>query len=98
MSRDFRAAAVALTLVASALVSGLHAQTAIKLAKNRYTPQQDVELGRKAAAEVRRPPYGRNPALAHGVRARTEIIDAARELFARNGYQSTKEGLPLAVA
>jgi Zn-dependent protease with chaperone function len=29
------------------------AQTAVKLAKNRYTPQQDVELGRKGAAEVR---------------------------------------------
>jgi Zn-dependent protease with chaperone function len=29
------------------------AQTAIKLPKNKYTPQQDVELGLKAAAEVR---------------------------------------------
>jgi len=28
-------------------------QTAIKLPKNKYTPQQDVELGLKAAAEVR---------------------------------------------
>jgi predicted Zn-dependent protease len=28
-------------------------QSAVKLAKNNYTPQQDVELGRKAAAEVR---------------------------------------------
>ena len=35
-------------------------------------------------------PYGRNPALAaHGVRARAEIVEAARELFARNGYQAT---------
>ena len=42
------------------------------------------------AVEVRRSPYGRNPALAaHGVRARAEIIEAARELFARNGYQAT---------
>ncbi len=42
------------------------------------------------AAEVRRSPYGRNPALAaHGVRARAEIIEAARELFASNGYQAT---------
>ncbi len=42
------------------------------------------------AAEVRRPPYGRNPSLAAvGVRARTEIVDAARELFARHGYQAT---------
>jgi len=53
MFKDSRAAAAALTLVASVLVSGLHAQTAIKLAKNRYTPEQDVELGRKGAAEIR---------------------------------------------
>ena len=39
---------------------------------------------------MRRPPYGRNPELAaHGVRARTEIIDAARKLFAEQGYQAT---------
>jgi Zn-dependent protease with chaperone function len=31
----------------------LEAQTAIKLPKNRYTPEQDVQLGREAAAEVR---------------------------------------------
>ena len=29
------------------------AQTVIKLPKNKYTPKQDVELGREAAAEVR---------------------------------------------
>jgi len=29
------------------------AQTAIKLPKNKFTPQQDVELGREAATEVR---------------------------------------------
>jgi AcrR family transcriptional regulator len=41
-------------------------------------------------AEIRRPPYGRNPTLAAlGVRARQEIVQAARELFARNGYQLT---------
>jgi Zn-dependent protease with chaperone function len=34
-------------------VAGLVAQTAIKLPKNKYTPQQDVQLGREAAAEVR---------------------------------------------
>ena len=39
---------------------------------------------------MRRTPYGRNPELAaHGVRARAEIIEAARDLFARNGYQAT---------
>ena len=46
--------AVALVVVIGCMVGfGLHAQTAIKLAKNRYTPQQDVELGKKGAAEVR---------------------------------------------
>ena len=40
-------------LILCASIATLSAQTAIKLPKNRYTPQQDVELGRKAAAEVR---------------------------------------------
>ena len=48
----FRAAA----LTAALFVAGatLCAQTVIKLPKNKYTPKQDVELGREAAAEVRR--------------------------------------------
>jgi Zn-dependent protease with chaperone function len=45
--------AAALTVVVGVLVTGLLAQTAIKLPKNKFTPQQDVELGREAAAEVR---------------------------------------------
>ena len=40
-------------LVVSVTVTGLLAQTVVKLPKNRYTPQQDVELGREAAAEIR---------------------------------------------
>jgi Zn-dependent protease with chaperone function len=42
---------VAAVVVASALVA---AQTPVKLPKNKYTPEQDVELGMKAAAEVRK--------------------------------------------
>ena len=44
-----------ITVVAVVAVSlaSAAAQTAIKLPKNKYTPQQDVELGREAAAEVR---------------------------------------------
>ncbi|HSL21452.1 MAG TPA: M48 family metallopeptidase [Vicinamibacterales bacterium] len=42
-------AVAALTIAASSA-----AQTRIELRKNKYTPQQDVELGRQAAAEVRR--------------------------------------------
>jgi predicted Zn-dependent protease len=44
----------AVLLVLSLSVGGVVAQTQIKLAKNKYTPQQDVELGREAAAEVRK--------------------------------------------
>ena len=34
--------------------SSASSQTVIKPPKNKYTPQQDVELGREAAAEVRK--------------------------------------------
>jgi predicted Zn-dependent protease len=49
-----RARASVLVLVASASVTGLVAQTVVKPPKNRYTPRQDVELGRKAAADIRK--------------------------------------------
>jgi Zn-dependent protease with chaperone function len=42
--------AVIFTLASGSVI----AQTAIKLPKNKYTPEQDVELGEKAAAEVRK--------------------------------------------
>ena len=51
-ARSTRAAA--LILFVSAGTAGVFAQTAIKLPKNKFTPQQDVELGREAAAEVRK--------------------------------------------
>jgi len=55
MSRDLllRRGATAFVLVTCVSAASMLAQTAVKLAKNRYTPQQDVELGRKGAAEVR---------------------------------------------
>src|SRR4029078_1789010 len=46
-----RTAVVALML--SACATDLMAQTAIKLPKNKFTPQQDVELGRESAHEGR---------------------------------------------
>ena len=49
-----RMRATALTVILSIGTTGLLAQTVVKLPKNKYTPQQDVELGREAAAEVRR--------------------------------------------
>jgi len=45
--RSVVAVLLSATLAASA---GLLAQTEIKLPKNRYTPKQDVELGRETAA------------------------------------------------
>jgi Zn-dependent protease with chaperone function len=50
-SSPVRAAILATIVAVSAGVP--FAQTVIKLPKNKYTPQQDVELGREAAAEVR---------------------------------------------
>ncbi len=47
-----RAAALAAALSVSA--TAIAGQTAIKLPKNKYTPEQDVQLGREAAAEVRK--------------------------------------------
>ena len=44
----------ALMVVLALSVAGAGAQTVVKPPKNRYTPQQDVELGREAAAEVRK--------------------------------------------
>jgi predicted Zn-dependent protease len=49
----YRTWVAALSVVVSMSVAGVFAQTAIKLPKNKFTPQQDVELGREAAAEVR---------------------------------------------
>ncbi len=43
-----------LTLVVCLSATGLFAQTIVKPPKNKYTPQQDVQLGREAAAEVRK--------------------------------------------
>ena len=47
-------APVAVVVAVSLSVAAVLAQTTFKLAKNKYTPQQDVELGRQAAAEVRK--------------------------------------------
>ena len=48
------ARAAVLATAVSVSVTGLVAQTVIKPPKNKYTPTQDVELGREAAAEVRK--------------------------------------------
>jgi Zn-dependent protease with chaperone function len=45
--------AASFVIVACFSAAGLAAQTAVKLPKNRYTPEQDVKLGLEAAAEVR---------------------------------------------
>ena len=43
----------ACTVVLCLTAAGLQAQTVVKLPKNKFTPEQDVKLGREAAAEVR---------------------------------------------
>ena len=59
-------------------------------ARRRLAPARSVRSPGPAQEPQRRPPYGRNPLLAaHGVRARAEIVEAARDLFTRNGYQAT---------
>jgi len=50
--RTIRATLLAMAVCLSA--TGLFAQTVVKPPKNKYTPQQDVQLGREAAAEVRK--------------------------------------------
>jgi Zn-dependent protease with chaperone function len=52
-TRTSHAPVAALVIAACVTGADLVAQTAIKPPKNKYTPQQDVELGREAAAEVR---------------------------------------------
>jgi Zn-dependent protease with chaperone function len=66
-------AALALVLSAS-----LAAQTAIKPPKNRYTPEDDVKLGREAAAEVRK----QYPVIENG-RIRDYLDRLGRELVAQ---------------
>ena len=51
-NRGTRATALAIVLWSS--VTSIFAQTAINLPKNKYTPEQDVTIGREAAAEVRK--------------------------------------------
>jgi Zn-dependent protease with chaperone function len=54
ITRPLPACAAALVVCLCVCATGLFAQTAVKLPKNRYTPQQDVELGREGAAEIRK--------------------------------------------
>ena len=54
MTRIARRRIAALAFGVLAAADGVCAQTVIKLPKNKYTPKQDVELGREAAAEVRK--------------------------------------------
>jgi len=51
-TRAARAATLAAIICVS--IAGAGAQTVVKLPKNKYTPQQDAEIGREAAAEVRK--------------------------------------------
>ena len=46
--------ATTLLMVVAVSVAGVLAQSVVTPPKNRYTPQQDVEIGREGAAEVRK--------------------------------------------
>ena len=52
-TKSLSARAAALIVISCLSANALIAQTAIKLPKNRYTPEQDVQIGREAAAEIR---------------------------------------------
>ena len=55
MSADTtRARAAAIVAIVSLSIASAASQTVVKPPKNKYAPQQDVEIGRKAAAQVRR--------------------------------------------
>ena len=55
MPQVCRVSRVKAVLVAAAVAGAtLTAQTVVTPPKNKYTPEQDVQLGREAAAEVRR--------------------------------------------
>ena len=51
--KSFSRRAAALLVIWCLPVSGLLAQTVVKLPKNRYTPEQDVQIGREAVAEIK---------------------------------------------
>jgi len=52
--KPLSARAAALITVSCLAAGSLIAQTPIKLPKNKYTPEQDVQIGREAAAEIRK--------------------------------------------
>src|SRR5262245_65182678 len=54
MAMNTPARAALLALLVAVPASNVLAQTAIKLPKNKFTPEQDVKLGLEAAAEVRK--------------------------------------------
>ena len=74
--RQTRAAVVVAVLVAGDM---LLAQTPIKLAKNKFTPEQDVALGLKSAAEVRKqfPIIQNEPIAAYLARLGDRLVAAA---------------------
>ena len=65
-------------VLAAIIVQGLLAQTVIKLPKNKFTPQQDVEYGRQGAAEVRKQyPVIRDEAITAYLTSRGDRLVAA---------------------
>jgi Zn-dependent protease with chaperone function len=78
MARTSTAIRMALMLAWALPVASLLAQTHVKPPKNRFTPKQDVELGREAAAQVRQEyPIIKDDRIARYLKERGERLVAA---------------------
>ena len=76
-------------VLAAVICQGLLAQTVIKLPKNKFTPQQDVEYGQQGAAEVRKQyPIIRDEAITAYLTSRGDrLVAAAPPELNRKEYQ-----------
>jgi beta-barrel assembly-enhancing protease len=75
----------------TAMVSIASAQTAITLDKNKYSPAQDVQLGREAAAEVRRelPMLGDDRVERYVERIGRDLVEAIPSQYSHDGFDYT---------
>ncbi|HXW04713.1 MAG TPA: M48 family metalloprotease [Vicinamibacterales bacterium] len=87
MTVRLRAAASVALLVAA--ISGAVGQTRITPPRNKYTPEQDVQLGREAAAEVRREyPIIENPTVTRYLdRLGRQLVEAAPAEFDHPAFE-----------
>ena len=82
--------AVLVTILCLA-VAGVGAQTVVKLPKNKYTPEQDVQLGREAAAEVLQAPESLRAPEAARLPAGPRQPESARPMRTRRAQRRQRE-------